>query len=132
MNRSVYDEYLRRFNAKDYAGVLDYYAEEFEIAFAGVHIRGRDELFRFYEFLHRHVKESITVTEFVADDNLVALEGIVRIEGIRELTADALAQAGYPRLHPIQVGQVIEIPQLIHYKLRDGKFIRAVCAVVEF
>jgi len=33
MNRQAYDQYLERFNARDYEGVLSYYAPQFEISF---------------------------------------------------------------------------------------------------
>jgi hypothetical protein len=47
MERSRYEQYLSRFNARDYAGVLEFYAAEFEVAFAGVQLRGAEQLIRY-------------------------------------------------------------------------------------
>ena len=63
ITRSDYDEYARRFNAREYDGVFDFYAPEPRIAFFGVEIRSRDDLKRFYGFLHQYVRETIRVQE---------------------------------------------------------------------
>lgn len=130
MDRRAYEIYLARFNARDYRGVLEFYAPSFEVKFAGITLRTPDELLRFYGFLHRYVNETISVDEFIADERLLVLEARVRIEGIQDLSAEALHGAGYGGLVPIRAGQVIEIPQFIHYHVVDGKFVKAVCAVV--
>ena len=129
MLRSSYEEYLRRFNNRDYAGLLEYFAPEFEVCFAGVRLQGRDAVLRFYAFLHDYVRETILIERYVSDEQTVALEAIVRVEAIKDLTAQVLAEAGYPGLFPQAKGQVMEIPQFIHYHLRDGQFTQAVCAL---
>lgn len=131
MNRQSYDAYLARFNSRDYHGVLEFYAPSFEVKFAGIALRTPEELLRFYGFLHQYVNETISVDEFVSDDRLLVLEARVRIEGVKDLSADALRQAGYEGLVPIRAGQVVEIPQFIHYHLVNGKFVKAVCAVID-
>ncbi len=130
ITREDYEEYLRRFNARDYDGVFDFYVDRPQIAFFGVTIRSRAELKRFYGFLHAHASEAITVERFAASEDLVALEAIVRIEGLRDLTAEMLAAAGYDQLNPIARGQVIEMRQMIHYDVVDGKFAAVRCAIV--
>jgi len=131
VNRAAYDRYLARFNACDYAGVLDFYADEFEIVFAGYSLRSRLAVLRFYRFLHEYLRETIAVDHFAADERLLALEVRVRIEGLRDLSAPVLEAAGYGRLFPLREGQVIEIPQFIHYHLAGGKIVKALCAVFE-
>jgi hypothetical protein len=58
------------------------------------------------------------------------LEAIVRIEGLRDLSAEALAAEGYGQLNPIARGQVIEMRQMIHYDVVDGKFAAVRCAII--
>ena len=130
MQRSDYEQYLACFNARDYDGVLRFWAPQFEASFAGVVLRNGAELRRFYAFLHSYIDERIRVEDFVGDERLVALRALVRIEGRRELTREALVAAGYGGLHPIQPGQVIEIPQLIMYRLEDGRFKQVYCALL--
>jgi hypothetical protein len=130
IERHDYEEYLRRFNARDYDGVFDFYTEQPQIAFFGITIRSREELKRFYGFLHAHASEAITVERFASSDDLVALEAIVRIKGLRDLSAEALAAEGYGQLNPITRGQVIEMRQMIHYDVVDGKFAAVRCAII--
>ena len=42
-----------------------------------------------------------------------------------------LEAAGYTRLVTLPAGAVVEIPQFIHYHLREGKIVKAVCTIVE-
>ena len=130
MQRADYDHYLACFNARDYEGVLRFWASEFEASFAGVVLRNGAQLRQFYAFLHSYVDERIRIDDFVADESRVALRALVRIEGKRELTRAALVAAGYGGLHPIAVGQVLEIPQLIMYRLEDGRFKQVYCALL--
>jgi len=131
LDRSAYDRYLASFNARDYHAVLDFYGEEFEICFAGHALRTRSEVLDFYRFLHGYLRETITVQRFVSREDFVALEAVVRIEGVRDLTASTLESAGLGKMFPLRAGQVIEIPQFIHYHLAGGKIVKALCAVFE-
>ncbi len=129
MNREQYDDYVAKFNARDYDGVFDFYIENPVIAFFGVELRSRQALKDFYGFLHTYVKETIQVTQFASTGEFVALEAIVRIECQQDLTQDILDAQGYGRLFPIAKGEVQEIPQFIHYYLKDGKITRVGCAI---
>jgi hypothetical protein len=131
VDRATYGRYLAAFNARDYDAVLNFYAERFELSFLGYVFRTREEVKQFYAFLHAHVAEHITVTAFVSGEHMVALEADVRLEGIADLTPERMAAAGFAKLAPLKRGQIVTIPQLIHYHLEGGKIIRAICAVFE-
>ena len=130
MTREDYDRYVRCFNARDYDAVFDFYADEPQITFFGVEIRTREQLKAFYGFLHRYVRETITVERFASSDELAAAEAIVRVEGIQDLDAATLADNGYPGLFPIAKGAVHEMRQYIHYHLKDGRIEGVGCALV--
>ena len=130
MNRADYEQYLACFNARDYDGVLRFWAPRFEASFAGVVLRDGADLRRFYAFLHSYLDERISVLDFVGDEQVVALRALVRVEGKRELTREALVAAGYGGLHPIQPGQVIEMQQLIMYRLEGGRFGKVYCGLL--
>lgn len=130
MNREAYDRYCAAFNAKDYDGVADFYAEPIVIDFFGVAIRNREELKRFYSFLHSYVKETAVVRNFASSDTLTAVDATIRIEGLRDLTAEALAEHGCAQFLPIMAGQVQELRQFIFYTIRDGKIARTECAML--
>ena len=130
MQRADYERYATAFNTRDYDAVFDFYADEPDIAFFGIAIRTREELKAFYGFLHAYVRETVTVERFAASDELVAVEGVVRVEGIRDLDAATLAAHGMAELQPIRAGDVQEMRQYIHYHVRDGKFTGVGCAIV--
>ena len=130
MTREDYERYAAALNARDYDTVFDFYAERPRMAFFGIEITTRDELKAFYGFLHEYVRETVTVERFAGSDELAAVEGIVRIEGIRNLTRDVLDAHGMQQFFPIQEGEVQQMRQYIHYHLKDGKIESVGCALV--
>jgi hypothetical protein len=131
MNRDAYDDYLRKFNARDYDGVLGFYADRFEIVFLGRALRSREEVKAFYGFLHAHLNETIRIETFVSSDDMIALEVVVRLEGTKAISDEEKAKAGFGWIGVPPPGVVVEIPQFIHYHLKDGKITGAYCAVFE-
>jgi hypothetical protein len=128
MTREEFDVYLKKFNSRDYKGFLDYFADEFEMIHVGGSLKSRDEVMKFYSFLHAYIKESVIVDRFVSDESTIAIEVRVQIQGVRELSPEAVAASDYPKLKPLVVGQTAVIPQYIHYHLAKGKFVKVVCA----
>ena len=130
MERATYESYLAAFNARDYDRVLSFWDDgAVEVAFAGYAFRSKQAIRDFYGFFHDYVREEIAIHHYVANDRMIALEATVRLTGIKPLTPSLLAPQGLDGLATPDVGQVIEIPQFIHYHLRDGRFATAVCAV---
>ncbi len=131
MDRRDYDAYLERFNARDYEGVLAFYGDDIEISFAGYSFRTKAQVRDFYAFFHQYVREEIEITRFVSDEATIAMEATVRLTGLKPLTREVLAEHGLERLVGPPPGETIEIPQFIHYHLKDGKLAKALCAVFE-
>jgi len=129
MERADYERYAQAFNDRDYDQVLDFYAPDARIGFFGIDLSDREAFKRFYKFLHSYVKETVTVEKFASSDELVALEGVIRVEGLRDLTADILKAEGLEQFFPIAKGEVQEMRQYIHYHLADGKFTSVGCAI---
>lgn len=130
MTREDYERYVTAFNARDYDAVFDFYAENPRMAFFGIEITTRQQLKDFYGFLHRFVKETVSVERFAGSDEMAAVEGIVRVEGIADLTHEILQENGMAQFHPIRTGEVQEMRQYIHYHLKDGKIESVGCALV--
>ncbi len=130
MNRDAYNRYLAAFNAKDYDGVADFYGDPINMDFFGISLRSRDDLKRFYSFLHSYVYESVTVRNFASSDTLTAVDGIVRIEAYRDLTREILDEQGATGFYPMTAGQVFELRQFIFYTIRDGKIVQTECAML--
>lgn len=130
MNRADYDRYLAAFNSKDYHGVAEFYAQPMALNFFGVGLRGRDDLIRFYSFLHSYVTETVTINNFAASDTLTAVDAVVKIEAFRDLDAETLAANGCGGLFPIRAGEVQKMRQFIFYTISDGLIINVECALV--
>ena len=130
MTRADYEAYAAAFNSKDYDAVADFYADPPNLTFFGVHLRSREELKRFYSFLHSYIRESVSINRLAASDELVAVDATVRVEAFRDLDAATLAANGCAGLFPIAAGTVQEMRQFIHYQVKDGKFTGVECVLV--
>lgn len=130
MNRADYDRYLTAFNAKDYDTVCDFYAQPMAMDFFGVSLRSREDMKRFYSFLHGYVRESVRILNFASSDTLTAVDGLVRIEGLRDLDRETLDANGCGGLFPVKAGEVQEMRQFIFYTLKDGKIVNVECALM--
>jgi hypothetical protein len=129
MNRADYDRYLAAFNAKDYDAVCDFYARPMDMRFFGVTLRSREDMKRFYGFLHAHVHESVRVLNFASSETLTAVDAIVRIEAYRDLDQATLEANGAGGLFPIKAGEVQEMRQFIFYTIRNGLITDVECAL---
>lgn len=129
MDRASFDAYVAAFNRRDYDRVLDFWADAFTVEFAGYTFRGPAEFLGFYRFFHAHAAETIEIEHFLSSAERVMIEVVVRLEGLDDLTPQILADAGYDRLVSLRRGEVIRIPQFIHYSLRDSKFTSVICCI---
>jgi len=125
--RKDFDLYLKKFNSRDYPGFLSYFAGKFEMIHVGGNLKSREDVMKFYKFLHHYIKETVMVDRLVMDEHMIAMEARVQIEGVRELTPQAVAASGYPRLKPLKVGEKAVIPQFIHYHVVNGKIVKVEC-----
>lgn len=129
LTRADYDLYLAAFNTRNYDAVCDFYAEPMRMEFFGISIRSRDDMRRFYGFLHSYVKESVRVLNFASSPTLTAVDGIVRLEGFRDLDSQTLAAHGCGQLYPIRAGEVQEIRQFLFYTIVGSKISKVECAL---
>lgn len=130
MTREDYERYAAAFNARDYDAVFDFYAESPRMAFFGIEITNRQQLRDFYGFLHQYVRETIRIEKFASSKELAAVEGIIRIEALEDLTREMLDANGMQQFLPIAKGEVQEMRQYIHYHLENGKILSVGCAIV--
>jgi hypothetical protein len=118
LDRAGYERYLAAFNARDYDAVADFYVDPPRMEFFGIVITSREELKAFYAWLHSCVKESVSIHNFAASETATAVDAIVRIEALRDLTRDELDSKGATGFFPIRAGDVQEIRQFIFYTTR--------------
>lgn len=131
LTRDDYDRYVAAFNARDYDAVADFYVDPPLMTFFGVEIRSRQALKEFYAFLHDHVKESVCVLNFAASDTLTAIDAVIRVEGVRDLTREALDARGLNGFFPVARGEVQEMRQFIFYTIENSLIARVECALAQ-
>lgn len=129
LDHAGYERYLAAFNARDYDGVADFYVDPPRMEFFGIVITSREELKGFYRWLHSCVNESVSIHNFAASETATAVDAIVRIEALRDLTRDELDARGATGFFPIRAGEVQEIRQFIFYTTRNGLIEKVECAL---
>lgn len=128
MEFARYQQYLQSFNGRDYDDVLAYWGSKVHCLTDGVvYFDSPASLKSFYAFLHSYVDESIYVDRYLSDQDSLFLEARVRIRAKRTMSAQIIAESGFPSLKPIDQGVTLDLPQIIHYHLEEGKFVSAVC-----
>jgi hypothetical protein len=130
LTREDFNRYQEAFHSGDYDTAFDYYVEYPRLRVFGVEITTRLQLRRLSRFLREHIHESIEVERFALSDNLLAIEALVRVEGLRNMDTQRLREEGLYQFHPIAAGEVQLMRHFVHYRLRDGKiesgsFVRA-------
>lgn len=129
MNRSEFEKYLGHFNNRAYEKFLRCFADDIVLRFAGYELAGKKSIRRFYRFFHDHVDEHIIVHQFAGDDENVIIDVTVRLEAKKTLTSAALKVNGYERLVSLRRGEVVEIPQFIHYRIEKDQFKEIRCVI---
>lgn len=128
MKLSTYQQYLQSFNGRDYESVLEFWAPNFTCTMGDKILFGSPaELKKFYSFLHAYIDEFIQIDRFLSDENNLFMEARVRITAKRTMTREIIDDSGFHTLTPIEEGTVLDLPQIIHYHLENGKFILANC-----
>ena len=128
--REDFDRYQEAFHSGDCDTAFDYYVEDPRLRIFGVEISTRLQLRRLSRFLREHIHESVQIERFALSDDLLAVEALVRVEGLRNMDTPRLREEGMYQFLPIAVGEVQVMRHFIHYRLRDrkiesGSFVRA-------
>lgn len=121
MTEDDYRRYVSAFNARDYATLESFFADDFALETAGFMVRGKPAFRRFYAFLHDYVREIVSVKHFFPGERAAAANVLIRFEGLKDLSPHVLAEAGYPQMTPVPRGEAAEVEFIIVYEMRaDG------------
>jgi SnoaL-like domain len=116
MDPTAFREYLREFNAANYAALVRYYADDVIFSFGhGPTLRGRDAVVAFYRPFHEHVKETVEIQFLLMDHRHVAVELAAEFRALKDF-------ANFTR-GPLKAGDVVRITSFVHYDLNGaGRF----------
>jgi len=126
-SREDFDRYQEAFHTGDYDTAFDYYVENPKLSIFGVEITTRLQLDQFYRFLRKYIRETVRIERFAVSGDLVAVEAVVRIQGVAILDPQSLRERGMYQFHPIDPGECQVLHHFIHYRLRDGKIESGSC-----
>lgn len=127
MSREDFDRYQAAFHAGDYETAFEYYVDEPVVSVFGHKIATRFQLHQLYRFLGQHIHETVHVERFAISDDLIAVEVLVRVKGLRDLDVQSLREHGLYQFHPIGAGEIQLMRNFVHYRLRDGKIESGIC-----
>lgn len=114
MDRSAFDDYIRRFNAQDHTAFDDYIHPELRMQNGGLVFHGVQGMKDHYARIWRTFREVLDVQRFVSDDDTIAIEMRTQF--------DALRPDDDTPFGPVGEGDQFDYHGVIMYRMRDGKF----------
>jgi hypothetical protein len=121
LTEADYHRYIAAFNARDYAGLETFFADDFALENAGFRIHGKPAFRLFYAFMHDYVRETVMFRGFYPGTDGFVANVVIRFEGLKDLTADVLVERGFPGMTPVPKGSVVDVEFLILYVMNaDG------------
>lgn len=116
-NRLTRDEfmvYIDKFNAND-PTFIEFYHPDVILELGASEIRGNQGIGDFYANVKKYIKEALEVTQYISDENGIAVELPTRFECINDWDDSFWGV-------PLKKGQVMRIVSFVHYVVEDRKF----------
>lgn len=117
MDRTRFDDYVRRFNAQDATAFEDYLGEDVHVQNGRPHYDGVQGMKDHYARIWRSMRETLEVLAFVSDGATMAVELHTHFEVLRD---DADSPFG-----AVRVGTQFDYHGVVMYRVAGGK-IRAI------
>ena len=125
-----YLRYIDAFNARDYATLETFFADDFALENAGFKVAGKPAFRAFYASFHSYFRETVTFKGFYPGAAGFVANVVIRFEGLRDLTPEILQEKGYPGMTPVKQGSVVDIEFLILYVLNAAGLIQHIKGAV--
>jgi len=130
MTESDYHRYIDAFNARDYATLETFFAEDFALENAGFRVQGKAAFREFYAFFHSYCREEVIFRGFYPGTQGFVSNVVIRFEAIEALSAEVLASKGCSGIGPMEKGAVADIEFLILYILNAQGLIQHIKGAV--
>lgn len=130
MTEDDYQRYVAAFNARDYATLETFFADDFVLENAGFAVRGKAAFREFYAFFHEHCREEVIFKEFFPGKSGFVANVVIRFTGLKELSQEVLDAKGYPGMTPVPVGVSVDVEFYIHYLLNEDGLVRFIKGAV--
>jgi len=124
MNRTTFEDYLRRFNAEDASAFDDYLAPDMHMVNGTLEFHGVAGMRDHYEHkIWPYFRETLHLLNFVSDDRLVAVQLWTNFRA----RTDAVTLFG-----PVVTGEQFDYRGLILYELQNHRFRKITVAYNSF
>lgn len=130
MTEADYHRYIDAFNARDYATLETFFADDFALENAGFRVQGKAAFREFYAFFHHYCREEVTFRGFYPGTQGFVANVVIRFEAIEALSAEVLAEKGFSGIAPMAKGAVVDIEFLILYVLNAEGLIQHIKGAV--
>lgn len=131
-SKEDYFRYIEAFNARDYATLETFFADDFALENAGFIVRGKPAFREFYKFFHAYCREQVNFKGFYPGDDAFVANVVIRFEGIDDLSPAVLEEKGYPGMTPVARGDVVDLEFFILYQLNADGLIQHIKGAVYF
>jgi hypothetical protein len=130
MTGDDYHRYIEAFNARDYATLETFFADDFVLENAGFAVRGKQAFRDFYAFFHGYCREEVRFREFFPGRSGFVANVVIGFTGLKDLSADVLAKRGYAGMNVVPKGVAVDVEFYIHYILNSEGLIRYIKGAV--
>ena len=114
---AAFDSYASAFSNGDCERFPKFYTEDVVLTLSSVgEIAGRQGIVDFYRPMFESVRESVTVENFSASDEKIAIDAISRFTATKDAPDFVVA--------PLKAGEFVEVPVHVEYSLREGLICR--------
>lgn len=114
MSRENFERYITLFNNNDPA-FIDFYHDDVTLELGTSIIRAPRGIADFYSDVKRYIKETLQVTQYIADADGIAVELPSEFGCFRDWPDSFWGR-------PIRKGEVLRIISFVLYRIEDGKF----------
>jgi hypothetical protein len=125
-----YHRYIAAFNARDYATLETFFADDFALENAGFRIEGKPAFRAFYAFFHAYCREEVIFKGFYPGKDGFVANVVIRFTGLKDLSPEILAGKGYSGMTPVPAGASVDVEFLILYELDRSGLIRFIKGAV--
>lgn len=117
MTEDDYHRYIAAFNARDYAALETFFADDFVLENAGFRVDGKPAFRAFYAFFHEYCREEVIFRGFYPGKDGFVANVVIRFTGLRDLSPEVLEARGYSGMTPVPAGVSVDVEFLILYHL---------------
>ena len=115
LTRERFQDYLTLFNNND-PRFIEFYHDDVVLELTGTEIRTPRGIREFYGPVKQHLKETVSVSHFVADATGVAVEMPTEFRCLKDWGPENFFK------RPLKVGEVMRTVSFVLYWVQDGKF----------